>query len=204
MGRKAKASPDGTDLGPPPDKVRDYPEEDGNIGPGKTYKDKAEFLADVEVWKQQVVEREEKMEERRKEQARLRGKRRAPRKLPSGCQGRKTAAANAELHDADAALGDADAALGDADAVNLNMSRLAQDLLKEGNPGLATLVDTNGPGCYDGSYEYEMMGHWANEALGIEEWDMKDEHIAQWRKTTEYHELRHARPHLPSITRSVT
>ena len=50
MGRKANASADGTDLGPPPKKVRDYPEEEDNIGPGKTYKDRAEFLADVEVW----------------------------------------------------------------------------------------------------------------------------------------------------------
>ena len=73
MGRKAKVPADGnTELGPPPKKVRDYPEEDGNIGHGKRYEDRAAFLADVEAWKQEVVEREEKMDERRAAQARLR------------------------------------------------------------------------------------------------------------------------------------
>ena len=150
MGRKAKAAPDGTDLGPLPDKVRDYPQEEGNIGHGKRYANRAAFLADVAAWKQEMVEREAKMDERRKAQACLRGKRRTPRAQPSGCQNRKTAATADRLPEPSHHC-----------CAEPKMSAMAAELLEEGNPGLAALLDAKGPHCDDdddyGSYEWERM-----------------------------------------------
>ena len=75
------------------------------------------------------------------------------------------------------------------------MANQAAELLEEGNPGLAALVDRKGPHCDDdGEYEWETMGTWAEDTLGIDIFDMKDEHIPQWRKTPQYHEFRYASP----------
>ena len=75
-------------------------------------------------------------------------------------------------------------------AAKPDLSPLAAGLLEDGNPGLAAIVQKEGDGCY----EYECMGIWAEEELGINEWDMKDEHIAQWRMSDDYHDYRRAAP----------
>ena len=42
---------------PLPDKVRGKPQRKGNIGVGKLYVDEAAFLADVELWEAEKVQR---------------------------------------------------------------------------------------------------------------------------------------------------
>ena len=145
---------------------------EANIGPGRKYKTRAAYEEAVAEWRQKKAARDELAPAREKAQAALRESRRPERDraglLPSGAAGRqKRKAASRSPH--------------------------ALSLIENGCPELADLVDDKSDET-GGDMEFEWMETWAEEHLGIEEGELKDEHIPLWRASSDYHEFRRARP----------
>ena len=118
--------------------VRREPKE-ANIGPGRKYKTRAAYEADVVEWKREKAARDALAPAREKALAALRESRRAERDrgglVPSGAAGRQKRKAGATRR-----------------------SGLAKEFEERGCPELADLVDA------DDAREYGAMADWADEA----------------------------------------
>lgn len=151
--------------------VRREPKE-ANIGPGRKYKTRAAYEDARVEWMREKAVRDALAPERERAQAALRESRRTRDRgglLPSGAAGRQKRKA-------------------------ASRSALALSLIEDGCPELADLVDANDYG----QTELETMDAWAEDELGIEPGELNDEHIPQWRASSDYHRFRRALPARPS------